>query len=60
MPRNFKTTLHFQVDSLADEFRDAGSLLAGMVGRTVDAVDDALIKVNDYFSNKPRKKLSLI
>ena len=35
---------------MADEFRDAGSLLAGMVGRTADAVDDALIKVNDKFS----------
>ena len=38
-------TLDFQVDSLADEFRDAGSLLAGMIGKAVGAVDDTLREV---------------
>ena len=42
---NCKINSHFQVDSLADEVRDAGNLLAGMVGKAVDVVDDTLRKV---------------
>ena len=49
---NCKMNSNFQVDSLADEVRDAGRLLAGMVGRAVDAVDDTLRKVIPSHSSK--------
>ena len=36
---------------MADELRDAGNLLAGMVGRAVEAVDDTLRKVTNTARN---------
>merc|ERR1719188_1489034 len=44
-----------KVDSLADEVRDAGNLLAGMVGRAVDVVGDTLRKPISFGVRKTRQ-----